>query len=91
MHYGSGMPVFRGEFRQRGYGLSNLLASMARTVLPVLQPVLKSFAKSALKTGGKVAADVLSGRDTLKSSARKRIASEIESRVSKRKRNDIFQ
>ena len=26
MHYGSGLPVFRGEFRQYGHGLGSLLA-----------------------------------------------------------------
>lgn len=103
LHYGTGMPVFKGEIRHTGYGLGSLLSGLARTVLPVISPIAKTLAKSALRTGGHILSDVVSGRESLKSSARKRIADTIEEHVNpssskKRRRkknkekisNDIF-
>lgn len=95
VHYGSGLPVFRGEFRQQGNGLGSLLAGVARTILPIVSPIAKSLAKSVLSTGldtgRRIASDVISGRETLKSSARKRISRAIDPSRSKQSRNnDIF-
>ena len=81
LHYGSGMPVFRGEVRQVGFGLGSLLASLARTVLPVLKPVAKSFAKSALKTGGHILSDVVSGKENFKTSTKKRISQALDEQL----------
>ena len=77
LHYGSGIPVFRGEQRQVGYGLRSLIGNIVRGALPVLKPVAKHLARSALTTGRHILSDVLSGRDDLKSSARKRVAEAI--------------
>jgi len=90
MHYGSGLPVFKGQFRQYGRGLGSMLAGVARTVLPIIAPVVKSFAKKALKTSGHILSDVISGQDNLKSSARKRISQAITDQVTKKRKRDIF-
>lgn len=78
LHYGSGLPVFKGETHQMGYGLGSLLSGLARTVLPVIAPIAKRLGKTALETGSHILGDVISGRDNIKSSARKRIADAIE-------------
>ena len=95
IHYGSGMPVFRGEYRQSGYGLGSLLAGLARTVLPIIAPIAKKLARSAFHTGSQILGDVASGRDTLKASARRRIGDAFTPHQQKKKRNrktraDIF-
>jgi hypothetical protein len=91
VHYGSGLPVFKGEFRQQGYGLGGLLSGLARTVLPIIAPIAKSLAKTVLSTGldtgRRIASDVISGKDTLKSSAKKRISAAIDPR---KRKHDIF-
>ncbi len=97
LHYGSGLDVFRGEYRQNGYGLGSLLSGLARSVIPVLTPIAKSLAKTTLETGANIASDVISGRDTLKSAARKRISGAIDTQLGLKKKtkkkkpqNDIF-
>lgn len=84
IHYGSGLPVFRGEFRQQGgYGLGNLFAGLARQALPILAPIAKNVARTAIKTGGRIFTDVLTGQDSLKSSAKKRIAQAVSNELDK--------
>jgi hypothetical protein len=92
LHYGSGLPVFRGEFRQYGSGLASLLARAARTVLPVLAPIAKSLAKTALNTGGLIMSDVISGKDNFKSSAKKRVSKAITDKLKRKRKHqsDIF-
>ena len=69
------MDYFRGAATQRGYGLAGILGSIARSVLPIVSRVgrqaLKTVGKTALRTGTRIAKDVLSGGD-IKSSASKR-------------------
>ncbi len=99
LHYGSGMPVFRGEINQGGYGLGSLLSGLARSVLPIISPIAKTIAKSVLRTGGHILSDVVSGKQSFKSSAKKRIVDAIQQHVEtpvrkqrKRKKvsNDVF-
>ena len=94
IHYGSGMPVFRGEYRQKGFGLGSLLAGLARTVLPIITPIAKKLAKSAFHTGQQILGDVVSGQDTLKASARKRIGDALRQQSKKKRKRarstDIF-
>lgn len=85
LHYGSGLPVFRGEYRHSGYGLGNLLSGLAKSVIPVLAPLGKSLAKNMLKVGAHVASDVLSGKDDFKSSAKKRISGAIDKELRSKK------
>jgi hypothetical protein len=90
IHYGSGMPVFRGEYRQNGFGLGSLLAGLARTVLPIITPIAKKFAKVAFSTGKDILGDVVSGKDTMKASARKRIREAVSKQLSNKRNSDIF-
>lgn len=82
LHYGSGMPVFRGELRQDGYGIGGLLSGLFRRALPVLAPVLKSGAKAlantALKTGRRVLSDVVSDRRGFKESLQKHVGDALD-------------
>lgn len=98
MHYGTGIPVFRGEFNQQGSGLGNMLAGLARRAIPLLTPIAKTVGKEILKTGGQVLTDVLTGKDDIKSSAKKRVSNAIVERLNKKSRksnkrqrsNDVF-
>ena len=54
-----------------------MIGNIVRGALPVLKLVAKHLARSALKTGRHILSDVISGRDDLKSSARKRVAEVI--------------
>lgn len=83
LHYGSGMPVFRGEIRHTGYGIGGLLSGLARTVLPILTPIFKNVAKTAIRSGGQILSDVVSGKESFKSSAKKRIADAIDDHLSR--------
>jgi hypothetical protein len=81
-HYGSGLDVFRGtrglpihDYHQTGNGLGGILAGLARSVMPVLAPLLKRGAKvvgkQLLSSGVGIAKDLLSG-GKLKSSLKTR-------------------
>jgi hypothetical protein len=50
-----------------------------------LAPIAKTFAKTALRTGGHVIGDVLSGKDSLKSSAKKRISQAVVDQLTTKK------
>ena len=72
-HYGAGaLDVFRGDVYQAGYGLGGILSSIFKTVAPLLKPAAKVVGKNLLRTGIKVAADVASGSNDLKSSLKQR-------------------
>ena len=68
-----GIPVFVGTPYQRGHGLGNILAPLMR----LATPLLKSQGKRLLKTGLKVAGDMLKGRRSLKQSLKKRAMQEF--------------
>ena len=78
LHYGSGLPVFRGDAHQRGYGIGNVISGLFRSALPVITPMLKagakSLAKTAFSTGRNVLSDVISDRRTLEDSLKKRVS-----------------
>ena len=58
LHYGSGLPVFKGDIRQDGFGLGTILGSLLGQAVPDLKPMVISIEKTALKTGGRVLSDV---------------------------------
>ena len=63
VHYGSGMPIFRGELHQRGYGLGGLISGLIRsTAVPLLKSTAKKVGKMALKTGSNILSDVLDNK-----------------------------
>ena len=47
LHYSSGLPVFRGEIRQDGFGIGNLLGSLLRQDIPILKAMVKSLAHTS--------------------------------------------
>lgn len=77
---GSGLPYFSGSLVQEGYGLGNLLAGVARSVLPILgktlKPIVKKTAKSlgrkVVKSGADFLQDVVIHKKPVKKSLRKR-------------------
>lgn len=58
---GGAMPVFRGVTRQRGYGIGSMFARMARGILPMMKNVAKDAGKELLRTGARIAKDVIDG------------------------------
>ena len=55
---GGNVPFYRGPVLQRGYGISSIFKSVARSVMPSL----KEIGKSALTTGLEVLQDCGKGR-----------------------------
>lgn len=85
LHYGTGLPVFRGDAHQQGYGLGSIISGLFRSALPVIAPMLKSGAKSlaktALKTGRNVLSDVVTDRYSFKDSIKRHIGDALSSPV----------
>ena len=82
LHYGSGLPVFRGELRQEGWGLGGLLGGLFRQAVPILKPLAKKLVKTAVRTGGRVLSDVVTGRKPLKRAMKDRFAETIDMALS---------
>ena len=60
---GHGMPYFSGERVQQGYGLGNLLSSIAKSVLPLVKKGAKTLEKQVLQSDVEFASDVLHGKN----------------------------
>lgn len=58
---GSGLPVFRGNRYQKGYGLGGILGGFFKTILRASKPLLKAAGKRALKGGINVISNLGSG------------------------------
>lgn len=75
-HYGAGLPTFRGDLFQDGYGLGNFFGSLVRKVVPVFKkyvaPTLKNAGKTLLKSGTEALTDVLSGEKDIKTAFEER-------------------
>ena len=85
LHYGSGLPVFRGEIRQDGFGIGNLLGGLIRQAIPVLKPMVKSLAHTALKTGGRVLSDVVDSKKSFKDAVKDRLIESVDNALMDRK------
>ena len=59
---GSGLPVFAGARVQRGHGLGNMLSGLVRAAMPLVKSGSKALAKHGLKTGLRIAGDVMQGQ-----------------------------
>jgi hypothetical protein len=68
---GGTLSVFRGSQTQRGYGIGGFFASLFRRALPLITRGAKVVGKELVRTGVKVASDVMEGQD-IKDSAKKR-------------------
>jgi hypothetical protein len=77
---GGGLPYFQGYITQKGFGLGNILAGVARSVIPLIKkharPILKKGAKSigrqVAKSGTAFLKDVIIEKKHPKKSLRKR-------------------
>lgn len=68
---GSGAPpIFIGSKYQKGYGLGNIFASIARSAIPIIKRGVLSLGRTALNTGVQIAKDGLEGKD-IKASAKR--------------------
>jgi len=74
---GSGLPVFEGSRGQRGHGLGCMLSCLFRSAMSMIKRGLQFFGKHALKTGLKVANDVVEGQ-SFRNSAQRRIPEGIK-------------
>ena len=69
---GYGLPIFIGGRSQRGNGLGNILAGIARAVVPVLKRGGKSLLEESVRTGASILQDVVRGGN-IKTSANRRL------------------
>lgn len=73
---GKGLPYFKGAVLQKGYGIGGFFAKLFRSAMPFLFSGAKAIGKEALRTGTRVANDVLSGENfkaSLKTRAKEKI------------------
>ena len=68
---GGALPVFAGSRVQRGHGLGRLFGGLLRSAAPLIKRGAVALGKRALKTGLRVADDVMSGQ-SVKDSAKRR-------------------
>ena len=60
---GHGAPYFSGAAYQKGYGLSGIFSSIAKTVLPLVKSGAKAIGNQVLRSGVGFASDVLKGKN----------------------------
>lgn len=68
---GGGLPYFAGARYQTGSGLGSVLASIGRTLLPLVKSGAKTLGKHALKSGVTLAGDVIQGKNFKKSAVKR--------------------
>lgn len=86
LHYGSGLPVFRGDIRQDGFGLGAILGGLLRQAVPVLKPMVKSLAKTALRTGSRVLSDVVDNKKTFGEAVKDQFIESVDSALTEKKK-----
>ena len=69
---GGALPYFAGAQYQRGHGLGSLL----RSAMPLIKRGVVALGKGALKTGVRIAGDVLSGQN-IKTAAKRRVTDAV--------------
>ena len=69
---GGALPYFAGAQYQRGHGLGSLFGGLLRSAMPLIKRGAVALGKGALKTGIRIADDVLSGQN-IKTAAKRRI------------------
>ena len=69
---GGALPYFAGAQYQRGHGLSSLFGGLLRSAMPLIKRDAVALGKGALKTGVRIAGDVLSGQN-IKTAANRRV------------------
>lgn len=89
-HYGGGLPTFRGEVVQEGYGLGNIISGFFRSLIPLASkhvvPLIKRSAgavgKSLLRSGANVMKDVILEKKDPKSSLKRHAKTSLEDLIS---------
>ena len=69
---GGALPNFAGAPYQRGHGLGSLFGGLLRSAMPLIKRGAVALGKGALKTGVRIADDVLSGQ-SIKRAAKRRV------------------
>ena len=59
---GGALPYFAGAPYQRGHGLGRLFGGLLRSAMPLIKRGAVALGRGALKTGVRIADDVLSGQ-----------------------------
>ena len=67
---GSALHYFAGAQYQRGHGLGSLFGGLLRSAMPLIKRGAVSLGKGALKTGVRIADDVISGQSIKKAAKR---------------------
>ena len=75
---GGSLPYFAGAQYQRGHGLGSLFGGLLRSVMPLLKRGAVALGRGALKTGVRIADDVLSGQN-IKTAAKRRVTDALRS------------
>ena len=75
---GGALPYFAGAQYQRGHGLGSLFGSLLRSAMPLIKRGAVALGRGALKTGVRIAGDVLSGQN-IKTAAKRRVTDAIGS------------
>ena len=73
---GGSLPYFAGAQYQRGHGLGSLFGGLLRSVMPLLKRGAVDLGRGALKTGARIADDVLSGQN-IKTAAKRRVTDAV--------------
>ena len=63
---GGALPYFAGAQYQRGHGLGSLFGGLLRSAMPLIKRGAVALGKGVLKTGVRVADDVMSGQSIKK-------------------------
>ena len=67
---GGALPYFAGAPYQRGHGLGSLFGGLLRSAMPLIKRGAVALGKGALKTGVRIADDVLSGQSIKRAAKR---------------------
>jgi len=67
---GGGMLFYSGAQYQRGHGLGCIFASIGRAVLPLVKSGAKAVGRKVLKSGTRIASDVLAGENVKRAAIR---------------------
>ena len=70
---GGALPCFAGAQYQRGHGLGSLFGGLLRSAMPLIKRGAVALGKGALKTGVRIADDVMSGQ-SIKKAPKRRVA-----------------
>ena len=77
---GGALPYFAGAQYQRGHGLGSLFGSLLRSAMPLIKRGAVALGRGALKTGVRIAGDVLSGQN-IKTAAKRRVTDAVMSSI----------